>query len=147
TVTLNNSTVSGNSASFFGGGIYNNNGGTMTLHYSTVANNTSDSDNNGNDSGGGIYNNADTVNLLNLKSSIVTGNKNGTSGTTDATADCGGNAMTSQGYNLTGTGTGCGLSGTGNVTVTPASVFTTVLSPLADNGSATQTHALLAGSP
>lgn len=139
TVTLNNSTVSGNSAKDVGGGIFNNRG-TLTLNYSTMANNISDSDNNGFGDGGGLFNN--TSGTVNLKSSIVAGNRKGTSGTSDATADCGG-TMTSQGYNLTGSSTGCNLSGIGDVNVTPGNVFTDVLGALANNGGATQTHALI----
>jgi probable HAF family extracellular repeat protein len=138
TVMLNTSTISGNSANQ-GGGIYNFAG--LTLNYSTVANNTSDSDNNGNGDGGGIY----IGQPVNLNSSIVAGNKKGPSGVSDATADCAG-TITSQGYNLTGVGTGCGLGSTGDVTVTPANVFTNVLDALANNGGATQTHAVIVSS-
>ena len=141
TLTLTNSTVSGNLAGAYGGGIYNT--GTLTLNNSTVSNNTSDSDDDNVGDGGGIFRAGGTVNI---KGSIVAGNKKGTSGTAVATADCS-NTMTSQSYNLTGSGTGCNLSGTGDVTVTPADVFTTVLGSLASNGGPTQTHALLTGSP
>jgi hypothetical protein len=136
-MTLNNSTVSGNSALDCGGGIYGN----VTLNYSTVANNTSDSDGDGSGYGGGIYQ-AGKGASISLQAGIVAGNKKGTSGITDATADCNG-TITSQGYNLTGTGTGCDLSGPGDVTVTPANVFTDILGTLANNGGATQTHALI----
>lgn len=142
TLTLNNTTVSGNSADY-GGGLYNalNSTGLLTLNYSTVANNTSDSDNNGSGDGGGLYNGSGTATL---QSSIVAGNKKGTSGVTAPTADCSGSGtLTSQGYNLTGSGTGCNLGSTGDATVAPANVFTEVLEGLASNGGPTQTHALI----
>jgi hypothetical protein len=62
TLTLNNSTVSGNSAGLFGGGILN--GGTMTLNNSTVSGNTATDD------GGGIWNSG----TLTLNNSTVSGN-------------------------------------------------------------------------
>ena len=141
-VTLNNSTVSGNSAIRGGGGIYFS-GSAVNISYSTIAGNTSDSDNDGVGDGGGVYRGSSA---FNLKSSIVAGNKKGASGTTNAVADCGG-TITSQNYNLTGSGTGCSFSGTGDQTVAPANVFTGVLGPLANNGGPTRTHALLGGSP
>ena len=54
------STVTRNTASDQGGGIYNVNGGTMTLTRSTVGDNTADG---GPGSGGGIYNASGTVTL------------------------------------------------------------------------------------
>jgi hypothetical protein len=139
-VTLNNTTVSGNSAAGSGGGLYNSfqSTGLLTLNYSTVTNNTSDSDSDGSGDGGGMYSGSTAT----LQSSIVAGNKKGASGLSDVTADCAG-AVTSQGYNLTGSGTGCSLSGAGDVTAAPANVFTDVLGVLADNGGPTQTHALI----
>jgi len=70
TLTLNNSTVSGNSISGNGGGIYN--GGTLTLINSTVSGNTSYF------SGGGIYNEA--TGTLTLNNSTVSGNLADTGG-------------------------------------------------------------------
>jgi hypothetical protein len=138
-LTLNNSTVSGNTAVGDGGGVFTNSG-TTSLNYSTVANNTSDSDSSGAGDGGGVYRNSGAINL---KSSIVAGNKKAAS-TTNAAADCSG-TITSQGYNLTVSSTGCSLSGTGDVTVTPSTVFTAVLGSLANNGGQTYTHALIVG--
>lgn len=136
-VNLNNVTLSGNAANHAGGGVYSS--GTLNVQYSTIANNTSDSDNDTIGDGGGLARSAGSVNL---KSSIVTGNKKGPS--TDN--DCVG-AITSLGYNLTGNSTGCNLAGTGDVSVTPSIVFTSILAPLADNGGSTYTHALYTGSP
>jgi Bacterial Ig-like domain len=72
----------------------------------------------------------------------VAGNKKSTSSPTDN--DCSG-AITSQGYNLTGNSTGCSISGTGDVTVSPSTVFTSVLGSLANNGGQTYTHLLYGG--
>lgn len=63
TVTINNSTLSGNSGGFNGGGIYNNNG-TLTVNNSTLSNNSADD-------GGGIYNWSGTVTVHN---STISGN-------------------------------------------------------------------------
>jgi hypothetical protein len=60
TLTLTNSTVSGNAAEDDGGGIYNS--GTLTLTNSTVSGNTADDTD---PSGGGIYNNSGTATLTN----------------------------------------------------------------------------------
>jgi hypothetical protein len=141
TVTLNNSTISGNSTTESGGGILNAGGlaGTITLNHTTVSNNSSGAD------GGGIANFSSTGTVT-LNSSIVAGNR---SGFGDFWGDCLNFriAIVSQGYNLTGSDTGCDpLGGTGDVTVTPASVFTDLLGVLANNGGPTQTHTLLPGS-
>jgi CSLREA domain-containing protein len=136
TVNLNNVTVSGNSAKSNGAGLFMS-AGTMNVNYSTIANNSADSDNNAIGDGGGVYRSAGT---LNLKSSIVAGNKK----TTSTNNDCGG-TITTQGYNLTGSSTGCSLAGTGDMTVSPSSVFTSVLGSLANNGGSTYTHLLYGG--
>ncbi len=55
TVTVSDSTIAHNDASYFGGGIYNN-GGTVTVSDSTIADNSASAF-----SGGGIYNGGGTV--------------------------------------------------------------------------------------
>ena len=65
TLTLNDSTISGNTAQF-GGGIDNNKGGTLTLNNSTISGNTAAG------SGGGIFN--DVGSTLTLNNSTVSGN-------------------------------------------------------------------------
>jgi CSLREA domain-containing protein len=148
TLTIDSSTVSGNSAGAFGpgGGIFN--GGTMTVNNSTVSGN-------GAGDGGGILN----FGTATLTSSTVSGNTapstgGGISNFTGASAtlkntivanspsggDCSG-IITSDGHNLDSDGT-CGLTGTGDLSNTNP-----LLGPLADNGGPTQTHALLGGSP
>ncbi len=53
-ITMDNSTVSGNSAGWFGGGIMTE-AAPATVRYSTITNNTSDSDNDSVGAGGGAY--------------------------------------------------------------------------------------------
>ncbi len=136
TLTLVNSTVSGNravapsaSASGFAGGIQADALSKVSLVNSTVTANVAERG-----PGGGIYSfpSADVV----LTNSIVAGNAG------LSASDCFG-AITSQGNNLIGTTGGCTYTpGPGDLTgVNPN------LGPLADNGSFTRTHALLAGSP
>jgi hypothetical protein len=71
TMMLTNSTVSGNNATIDGGGIYNSSTGTMTITSSTV------SENNAGDDGGGIRNAGGTLTLVN---STVSGNNAGDGG-------------------------------------------------------------------
>ena len=121
TLDINNSTLSGNQATFGqGGGIYHL-VGTATISNSTL---------NGNQcaDGGGISQ-ADTVNMSN---SIVANSTGG---------DCS-SGVTSGGYNLDSDGS-CITHGVNNdiTSATPG------LGPLQDNGGPTLTHALLPGSP
>ena len=95
----------------------------------TIADNTADSDDDDFGTGGGIDNSSGT---LDIENSIVAGNKVVISSTHSA-ADCKG-TITSLGHNLVGEGTGCPSGGTGDQTIAPATVFTTLLGPLADNG-------------
>ena len=147
-LTLNNSTVSGNVASSGGGGISNNgSGGTITLTNVTVTGNTAGS------GGGGIFAFAGTLALTNVTVSDNTGTAGSggisnvgaavtlvnTIGANNLGGDCSG-AITSLGHNLDGDGS-CGLSGPGDLSgVDP------ILGPLADNGGPTFTHALLPAS-
>ena len=65
TMTVTDSTISGNTASYEGGGIYNN-GGTMTVTDSTISGNTA-----GSNGGGGIFNYSGTMTVAD---SIISGN-------------------------------------------------------------------------
>ena len=134
TLILTNSTVSGNTASSNGGGgIWNAVDSTMTLTNSTVAANVAETG-----SGGGIRNVDATAKLANT---IVAGN------TSSSGPNCSGN-NTSLGYNLIGDTTGCiYIPATGDLVGDGASPVDPKLSPLADSGGPTQTHALLSGSP
>jgi uncharacterized repeat protein (TIGR02543 family) len=129
---ISNSTISSNTSTSSGGGIYNE--GTLTISNSTISGNTSTS------SGGGIYNSSATI----LKNTIVV-NNTASSGTECYNDD----VLTANHYNLFGgDGTDCNAGATDlNLTTlgkTTAEVFNTTL---ADNGGATQTLALVAGSP
>lgn len=136
TATFINSTISGNSAYFDGGGISNS--GTAKLHNVTIANNTADSDADELGDGGGVF--VSATGTLNLGNSIIAGNFDNSAVTRHS--DCSGK-LTSLGYNLIQKFNGCAMAGRGGnlLHVLP------LLGPLQDNGGATWTHALLAGSP
>jgi len=119
-LTTNNSTISGNSGSW-GGGI--SNGGRLRINNSTLSGNSADHN------GGGIYNQRGSAVSLN---SVIANSPGG---------NCGGNAVTSNGYNLSSDGT-CNFNSTGDLNNTAP-----VLGPLQNNGGPTQTQALLSGSP
>ncbi len=97
-LTLNNSTVSGNTANADGGGIYNGNQFAFTLNNSTVSANTAGG------RGGGILAASGTASLEN---SLIAGNT-----ATSGGPDCG-DSINSIGYNIIGDTSGC--------TLTPAS--------------------------
>jgi hypothetical protein len=195
-LALVTSTVAGNAARF-GGGIFNDNGATLTLSRCTVSGNTAT------EAGGGIYNRAKSDFFfptagLGLRNSTVSGNTAGTDGgglfnsgslllqnctVTQNHADVDNNA-TGAGGGLSTTGgalfntiaagnfrgSGSGIAGNiaGSVSATSAGnligpggagglvnrtngnlvgVVDPRLGPLADNGGPTKTHALLPGSP
>jgi predicted outer membrane repeat protein len=126
TLTIVDSTFSGNSTSYLGGGIGNS--GTLTITNSTFSNNSA-----GYALGGGIYNGG----TLNYTNTIIA---NSTSG-----GDCfndseHGGTINTNNHNLVEDGS-CSDGGVNLKTGDP------LLGPLADNGGATQTMALLAGSP
>jgi len=142
--TIRNSTISGNYGGGAFGGMYN--GGTMTISSSTI------SGNKGGLNGGG-FNNTGTVTISN---STISGNSTGISGggiyssgtvtlqDTIVANNTGGNCdgtMTSKGYNLSSDGT-CSFSGPGDLNNTDPN-----LGPLQNNGGPTQTQGLLSGSP
>jgi hypothetical protein len=164
-LTVTNSTVSGNTASL-GGGILND-GGTLTLANSTVSENTallgggisnqgtvtlanSTVSENGGGDGGGIFNAGGTLTLTN---STVSGNDGADIfiyGASSATlinslvdGDCAG-PITSLGYNIESPGDTCGFDqATDKFDVIADDLR---LGELADNGGPTMTHALLPGS-
>ena len=168
TLTLNSSTVEGNSAGEdaglvqgVGGGIYNGEEGTATIVRSTISGNRTVGDM----SAGGIF----TFGSVELRSSTVTRNAapdretggimvwgqgvvtmansilagNETEGVEDNCSKVNGGILTSLGHNLS-TSAGC-AGGSTDVTVLAAQVFSEVLeADLADNGGPTKTHALIA---
>ena len=144
-LTVINSTVSGNSATGKGGGVYTYTGD-INLNSSTISNNSAGGE------GGGFYN----LSVADVNDSLISGNTAsgagdevsskvsfvffreydtvfGHSGLTTADAIVG---FTPIGSNVTATSDGSDP--------TPLS---SILSPLADNGGPTLTHALVSGSP
>ncbi|MGQ0621976.1 MAG: Calx-beta domain-containing protein [Panacagrimonas sp.] len=146
TVNVTASTISGNTlvgSSNSGGGIANL-GGTVRVINSTISGN----------SGGasGIANIGATLIVTDstINNSILSTDLGGTASLTFARSivgDCssffagGSTTFTSNGYNITGSGS-CNFNGPGDITGTDP-----LLGPLQNNGGPTRTHALLAGSP
>jgi CSLREA domain-containing protein len=142
TLTLINTTLSGNQATRSGGGLYNT--GTATLSNVTITDNTADSNADGSGDAGGIRT-IGTGAVVTIRNSIVAGNFDLSS--TIVNPDCNG-ALTSQGHNLLGIDTGCTFTATvGDQVGTVTSPLDPRLGPLQNNGGPTPTHALLSGSP
>jgi CSLREA domain-containing protein len=138
-LTVVNSTISGNSATRDGGGIYQG-GGSVSLFNATITDNAADDNGDGLGDGGGIF---VRDNLLAVaRNSIIAGNSDESSSGT-LRPNCSGN-LSGEGYNLIDDPTGCALLGdtTGYVTGVAAQ-----LGRLTGNGGPSFTHALLAGSP
>jgi len=150
-VTINNTTISGNTAAGSGGGIHNQGELTLNLTNVTLSDNAADrgsgmTNTNSNTTtilnctiannhlltgghSGGILNFA----TLNIKNTIVAGN--------DGNQCSNGGTWTSQGYNIS-SDTSCTFTQTGDQENTDPR-----LAALADYGGYTLTHALLSGSP
>jgi hypothetical protein len=118
TLLLIQTTISGNTAFSLGGGIQNL-GFTLRLIQSTVSGNTAASGR-----GGGI---SSLTRPLTLSNTLIVGN------TARITPEVESRFITDQGGNLT--------------SIPSGSTISDILSPLANNGGPTQTHALVAGSP
>ncbi len=134
---VRNSTISGNSAGFTGGGIelFAGTSGVLIVQNSTISNNTADSVGI-NQGGGGIH--CASASKISLESSIVSGNVNAlSSDITCAIVD----------YKTTALGNSAGITTlndlSGNLMI-GADLF---LGPLADNGGPTLTHVPGAISP
>ena len=140
TVTLTNSTVSGNSAV----GADANFGGIHTDALVTLINSTV-TGNSATGVGGGIsvLSPSSSFERITLRNSIVAGNIDNGTAPDIGGVGAAGNLMVE--HSLIGDTTGSNitaLTGTGNILDQPA-----LLGTLADNGGPTQTHALLPGSP
>jgi CSLREA domain-containing protein len=127
---ISNSTFSGNIASFSGGGLSND--GFASISNSTITNNKAMA------AGGGV---ASAGYMTNINNSIIAGNSNSD---VDNTGNTGNSSINSGGYNLIGKGN---ATGNFNPTTDKIDVTDPKLNILKDNGGATQTHALLTGSP
>ena len=128
TLTVDSSTLTGNSA-YHGGGIYDR--GTATVHNSTLSGNSI------NDGGGGIY----TRGTSTLDNTIVAAN---------FSVDIDGAIASSSSHNLIGVDTnlsGISNGSNGNQIGTAAAPINPMLGSLQDNGGPTQSMALLPGSP
>jgi predicted outer membrane repeat protein len=101
--------------------------GRVLLEHATVANNTSDNE------GGGIF-----AHRLTVKASIIADNS------APSGSDCKSGQVRSLGVNLIEDSTSCEVRTSGKSVVINADPM---LGPLQNNGGATETHALLAGSP
>ncbi len=139
TVTLNNSTLSGNTAQRGGGAYISDAGSTLTLNFSTVTGNSASV------TGGGVRLIADGA--LVIRNSVLAGNVSADSLDCGITVSAG--PFTSQGENLfgqSGSANGCGpLTGTDQ---TLAGVIGTVLSPsLTPARAGVPAHALVRGGP
>ncbi len=104
TVTLQNSTIYGNFANGNGGGFWAATFGTTTIQNSTISGNTSDADSNGSGSGGGVYSSQGTVSV---QSTIVATNTDNTS----TAPDMGGAGTVTASNSLIGDNTGSGFVG------------------------------------
>ena len=135
-VTITDSTISGNAASF-GGGMFSF--GTVNVTNCTFSANSAVTIGSTSGVGGGISNGNGTVNVRNT---IIAKNTAANGG-----PDYNG-MLTSQGYNLIGNSSGGGAITplTGDQIGTAASPIDPLLGPLQDNGGATFTQALLFGS-
>jgi hypothetical protein len=146
-VTLENSTLSGNTARFGGGGIYNDYFvrnlttymGTATLHNSTIARNTVTSG-----LGGGIRNEG----ILELSRSLISGNK-GRFGIEIYHNTHFSGGVAADNFNLFGAGNYSGVEGftPGASDIVPAVGVSKIIGPLSPNGGATKTHRLVIHSP
>src|SRR5829696_8311571 len=136
-MSLTNVTLSGNRAEGDGGAIDQGLGGQANLNNVTITGNTADTDGDAG-GGGGLV----AKGTLNLRNTIIAGNRDFSEPGVGASPDCGGSPI-SQGNNLIADRTGCGFTPRGGdeLNVKP------LLGPLANNGGSTLTHALLAGSP
>ncbi|MBI2346731.1 MAG: thrombospondin type 3 repeat-containing protein, partial [Deltaproteobacteria bacterium] len=147
-VSVTNSTVSGNGAYAYGGGLAV--GGlspmpetTVHLNNVTITGNVADADVDTLGDGGGIYYAAGVGNSVTLRNTILAGNVDYGS----EAPDCAGSALASAGYNLIQNVSGCTITGgTGDPT---GDLYgqDPLLDYYADNGGFAPTHALLTGSP
>jgi hypothetical protein len=142
--TITNTTIAGNNSYGGGGGIMAN-GNTLTIRSSTIFGNTVSSVD-PNAVAGGIRSYATAVVIV--ENTIIAGNSTAAGGGPDVFSD--NTPFTSQGYNLIGKSDGSAgfVNGVNADQVgTIASPVNPMLGPLANNGGATPTFALLSGSP
>jgi predicted outer membrane repeat protein len=131
-LSITNSTITGNMATNNGGGLLTGIGnGGMILTNVTITENAANSDSSGGGDGGGVYSGSGTLAYVNT---IIAGNSG------DQCASVGSGTLTSIESNLSSDST-CNLINASDLPATDPG-----LDVLADNGGATETHALLPGS-
>jgi hypothetical protein len=137
--TILNSTISGNSSAYSGGGLYFHLGmpcSSVAIFNSTIALNTATV------GGAGIQHSTD-LGTISIRNSLIARNVI----TNGLPAECAG-AIISQGYNLLKNNTGCNfIATTGDQVGTNANPIDPLLSSLQNNGGTTFTHALSPYSP
>ena len=139
--TILNSTISGNTAAFRGGGVFNADGRLEILH-STITNNGTPFFAAGN----GVASQGNAATLTVVQSSIIAGNVGAAAGTGsdfDFIESPFINSFQSLGYNVVGVGNAVASF---NQAGDKIGITNPLLGPLANNGGPTQTHALLDGS-
>lgn len=139
-MVITNSTVTGNSGFDGDGGIKNYVNSTLTLNNTTVTGNRSTY------SGfGGIVNGG----TLDINGSVISGNYNTYHDYIVIEEIHNYGTVTTNNFNLVGHDSEAGTSGIniGPTDIVPSASLEAILSPLADNGGPTQTHALPPGSP
>ncbi|MFO0789338.1 MAG: choice-of-anchor Q domain-containing protein [Pirellulales bacterium] len=131
-LSMTGSTLSGNVAASNGGGLRSSSGTSCEIAFSTITANTAPAG-----LGSGVWASGGDAMTRKFRSTILAGNTN-----SDVDGDA--SVFQSLGYNLIGTGNAAGLfAQPGDVT----GVIDPLLTPLADHGGLTWTHALLPGSP
>jgi hypothetical protein len=139
TLNVINSTISGNKSAVDGGGIMNV--GTSYLFNATTTNNQADSDFNGSGTGGGIFNSGGTVNFIDSIIALNSETANYGGGWVPVYGDCAG-TITSLDFSILNNYDTSHCTVNGSFTLADPNI-----GPLQNNGGATQTHALLVGSP
>jgi hypothetical protein len=147
TLTVRNSTISGNHAAEGGGGLFNDKGGHLTVTSSTISGNDAVVTSAGNDGsakpGGGLLSYNDVNGGAEIKGSIITGNS-----PDDVAAVEDKTRFNSLGYNLIGrAGPFVNLNADFNAPGDQRNVTNSGLGPLQDNGGPTLTRELLSASP
>jgi uncharacterized repeat protein (TIGR01451 family) len=163
TLTIYNSTISGNTSDGAGGGVLNCGTSTAVLVNVTITGNRSDNDDDTFGEGGGLAQVSTPPTKVTLNNTIVAGNYRGSTGTTPDdlfVLPLGGGSIldTASSNNLIGdAGTAGGLQDkstdaahgnlVGNAGTGTIDISTVLDTALAFNGGVTKTHLLLAGSP
>jgi hypothetical protein len=142
TLTITNSTLSGNHANATGGALQLSIDGEVHLASVTIAGNSAGNPSLSGGTGGGIRLEGGPSGTVTMRNTLIAGNS-GPSAPSDCSTGLGG-PLNSEGYNLVQTTDGCTVSGntTGNLLGVDPNIAV-----LADNGGHTLTRALLDGSP